>query len=346
MAGRHAAPKPSHNSAPRRAATTLAISGTLGAGAVLVAAQDAPAASLSTWDRVAACESSGNWAINTGNGFYGGLQFTQSTWAAFGGTKIAPRADLASKNDQIRVAEKVLAVQGPGAWPVCGARAGLAAGTAAPQLSAGTTAPTAAVSAPAGRTAASFARSQVGKPYVFGGNGPYSWDCSGLTMAAWRAAGVTIPRTSQAQSAALRTVPVSQIQPGDLIVFYSGATHIGIYVGDGKLVHAANPRRGVVTDSFSGYYRTHALKVVRPAGVGTVKAPAGGGDSSGAVTTPPTPKAKAAGTVHVVRPGDTLSAIAQGAGVKGGWPALYRANVKVVGDDPDLIKPGQRLRVP
>lgn len=346
MAGRHAAPKPPHNNAARRTATTLAISGTLGTGAVLIATENASAASLGTWDKVAACESSGNWAINTGNGFYGGLQFTQSTWAAFGGTKIAPRADLASKNDQIRVAERVLAGQGPGAWPVCGPRAGLSAHTAAPQLGSGTTAPAAAVSAPAGRTAASFARSQVGKPYVFGGNGPYSWDCSGLTMAAWRAAGVTIPRTSQAQSAALRTVPVSQIQPGDLIVFYSGASHIGIYVGNGQLVHAANSRRGVVVDSFSGYYRTHTLKVVRPAGAGTLSAPAGGGSSSGAVTKPPAPTPGASGPVHVVRRGDTLSAIAQGAGVKGGWPALYRANVKVVGDDPDLIKPGQRLRVP
>jgi uncharacterized protein YabE (DUF348 family) len=73
------------------------------------------------WDAVAACESGGDWSINTGNGFYGGLQFTISTWDAYGGQAYAPRADLASRDAQISVAERVLASQGSGAWPVCGA---------------------------------------------------------------------------------------------------------------------------------------------------------------------------------------------------------------------------------
>jgi hypothetical protein len=79
-----------------------------------------PAPSGHNWDAVAQCESGGNWSINTGNGYYGGLQFSQSTWAGFGGTAYAPRADLASKAQQIAVAERVLAVQGAGAWPTCG----------------------------------------------------------------------------------------------------------------------------------------------------------------------------------------------------------------------------------
>jgi hypothetical protein len=73
------------------------------------------------WTGVARCESGGNWSINTGNGYYGGLQFSPSTWAEFGGLGFAPRADLATKAQQIAVAEKVLVVQGPGAWPTCGA---------------------------------------------------------------------------------------------------------------------------------------------------------------------------------------------------------------------------------
>ncbi len=77
------------------------------------------------WDSVAMCESSGNWSINTGNGFYGGLQFVPSTWAAFGGTDYAARADLATKDEQIAIARRVLYTQGPGAWPVCSVRAGL-----------------------------------------------------------------------------------------------------------------------------------------------------------------------------------------------------------------------------
>ncbi|WP_374970519.1 transglycosylase family protein [Terrabacter sp. BE26] len=82
----------------------------------------------SVWDAVAACESGGNWHINTGNGFYGGLQFTPSTWRGYGGGAYAPRADLASREAQIAVAQRVLAGQGPGAWPVCSVRAGLSRG--------------------------------------------------------------------------------------------------------------------------------------------------------------------------------------------------------------------------
>ncbi len=74
------------------------------------------------WDAVASCESGGNWHINTGNGFYGGLQFTQQTWVGVGGLQYAPRADLATREQQIAAAEVLLLTQGRGAWPVCGAR--------------------------------------------------------------------------------------------------------------------------------------------------------------------------------------------------------------------------------
>jgi hypothetical protein len=84
------------------------------------AGSPAPAPSAHDWDAVAQCESGGNWSINTGNGYYGGLQFSSSTWLGFGGADHAPRADLATREQQIAVAEKVLAVQGPGAWPTCG----------------------------------------------------------------------------------------------------------------------------------------------------------------------------------------------------------------------------------
>jgi hypothetical protein len=79
-----------------------------------------PEAASHDWDAVARCESGGDWSINTGNGFHGGLQFTPSTWLASGGADFAPRADLATRDQQIAVAEKVLAEQGPGAWPTCG----------------------------------------------------------------------------------------------------------------------------------------------------------------------------------------------------------------------------------
>ncbi|WP_234880177.1 resuscitation-promoting factor [Mycolicibacterium litorale] len=82
-----------------------------------------PVQNNATWDALAFCESSGNWGINTGNGFYGGVQFTQSTWESFGGLRYAPRADLATREEQIAIAEVTRDKQGWGAWPVCSARA-------------------------------------------------------------------------------------------------------------------------------------------------------------------------------------------------------------------------------
>jgi resuscitation-promoting factor RpfA len=120
-------------SSPIRGAKTLA--GITTAGAVAAApfalAGSAEAASANTWDRLAQCESSGNWAINTGNGFSGGLQFTPSTWRGFGGGQYASMAYRASRSEQIRVAEKVLDGQGWGAWPSCSRKLGLTRADAA-----------------------------------------------------------------------------------------------------------------------------------------------------------------------------------------------------------------------
>lgn len=99
---------------------TLAGVAGVAVAAPLMAAGTASAATASEWDKVAQCESGGNWAINTGNGYYGGLQFSSSTWAAYGGKSYAPQANQASKAQQIAVAEKVLKGQGKGAWPHCG----------------------------------------------------------------------------------------------------------------------------------------------------------------------------------------------------------------------------------
>ncbi|MER5194479.1 transglycosylase family protein [Streptomyces sp. NPDC002755] len=116
-----------------RASLTVTAGGA-GMALPLIGTGAAQAADVDTWNKVAACESTNDWNINTGNGYYGGLQFTQSTWEAYGGTRYAPRADLATKDQQIAVAEKVLDGQGPGAWPVCSVRAGLSRGGDAPDI--------------------------------------------------------------------------------------------------------------------------------------------------------------------------------------------------------------------
>ncbi|MCB5181687.1 C40 family peptidase [Streptomyces antimicrobicus] len=89
--------------------------------------------------------------------------------------------------------------------------------------------------------AVAFAYGAMGKPYVWGATGPGAFDCSGLTQAAWRSAGVSLPRTTYTQINAGRRVAKSQLAPGDLVFFYSGVTHVGLYVGNGQMIHAPRP---------------------------------------------------------------------------------------------------------
>ena len=128
-----------HRRASKKTLVRLAgIAGVTGTAiaAPLIGASTASAASVATWDAVAQCESGGNWSINTGNGYYGGLQFSQSSWEAAGGLQYAPRADLATKDQQIAIAEKLLAMQGPSAWS-CASAGGLTAGGPAPDINPG-----------------------------------------------------------------------------------------------------------------------------------------------------------------------------------------------------------------
>ncbi|HEV7624957.1 MAG TPA: transglycosylase family protein, partial [Streptomyces sp.] len=220
--GRHRRNRPSALSR-----TSLRVTaGGAGVAIPLIGAQLAQAAPDDTWEKVAACESTGNWDINTGNGYFGGLQFSQSTWQAYGGTAYAPRADLATKDQQVAVAEKVLSGQGSGAWPNCGPRAGLTRDGAQP------------------RTAS--------------------------------AREVSAPRQGKAETAEKASTEARQ---------------------RAERAERARAERSKKT------------------------------------------------TTYEVVGGDSLSSIAGQHEVKGGWPELYEQNRSTVGDDPDLILPGQRLQL-
>ncbi|MER6125102.1 transglycosylase family protein [Streptomyces sp. NPDC001795] len=129
---------------------------------VLAATGNAAAADGGVWDRIAQCESGGNWHINTGNGYYGGLQFSAGTWRAYGGTAYAPTAGQASREAQIAVATKVQHAQGWGAWPVCSARAG-AYGSAPAASGAGTATNSSSHSSSASATTRSAPSKQTSK---------------------------------------------------------------------------------------------------------------------------------------------------------------------------------------
>ena len=150
----------------RRRVTGVAVAGVATVAGGMASASSAQAATV--WDRVAACESGGNWSINTGNGYYGGLQFSDRTWDAFGGERYASTANRATKSQQITVAQKVLASQGPGAWPTCGARAGLTCSNGG-AVDAGSTRSTASRSTTRKAPAAS---THAGKLVVDGIRGP------------------------------------------------------------------------------------------------------------------------------------------------------------------------------
>src|SRR3954449_4148477 len=141
-----------------------------GATAIGLGVLSSPAQASTThdWSGVAQCESGGNWSINTGNGYYGGLQFSSSTWLAYGGGDYAPRADLATPAEQIAVAEKVLAGQGIGAWPVCGKY--LTGGT----TSVAAAAPAEQVTVAAPQAAAPATTSSDGSPAASATGGSYT----------------------------------------------------------------------------------------------------------------------------------------------------------------------------
>jgi cell wall-associated NlpC family hydrolase len=357
----------------RKAVATVGVLSIAGVTVLTSTGSSAEAASVTTWDKVADCESSGNWHINTGNGYYGGLQFTRSTWEAYGGLRYASRADLATKTEQIIIAEKVLAGQGPGAWPVCSVRAGLTRGSSAPvfkapsQEAAPKVTPKKAPSVPEtviisqATKAVAYARSMIGTPYRYGGNSRAGIDCSGLTSQAWAHAGVHIPRIANDQWHHLPRVSTSRLLPGDIIAFgYSSnyANHVGLYVGGGKVIdtssHRANGGVGIQSlKSRTGGGSWHILGAVRPHYKITAvpkAVPESAPQTPPRAHPAPQPPAQQhtesfTGITHTVVPGDTLWHIAQLYDVEGGWPAIFRANLDII-ENAHWIYPGQVVKIP
>jgi cell wall-associated NlpC family hydrolase len=145
-----------------------------------------------------------------------------------------------------------------------GTTTGTASGSASGSAT-GSTGSTATDSSSKAAEALAFARAQIGKPYVWGATGPDSYDCSGLTQAAWKAAGVSLPRVTYDQVNAGTTVSLTDARPGDLVFFYDDISHVGLYIGDGMMIHA--PKPGAYVREESIYYDgTSAIhSVVRPA---------------------------------------------------------------------------------
>nr|WP_065960437.1 transglycosylase family protein [Streptomyces sparsogenes] len=323
---------------PRQAPAIVVAAGVTGAGIAmpLFGAVGAQAAEVQTWDRVAECESGGMWSANEGNGFYGGLQITLDMWKKYGGQRYAPRPDLASRSQQIAVAQAILADRGPDAWPSCALSAGLAdlgdalevtpgsTGTPESKESTGTDDPT------TGESSDSSGRSdKAGTP-----------DTSGESDTSDKAgASDSAPSDDESGGSSAGTSGgASDDTSGDSSAGSGGASHQtpppdrdapgadeGSSAPTGRHRGAPDAREGQSGD---------AADQARPSGRHASR------DDADRAKTPLQPLGRAD---YTVRTGDNLSGIADEQKVDGGWPELYEANDSVIGADPDLIHPGQRL---
>lgn len=337
---------------PRQAPAIFVTAGVTGAGLALplFTAGGAHAADASTWDRVAQCESGGVWSSATGNGFYGGLQLTQEMWDDYGGSAYASRPDLASRAQQIAVAEAILDDRGPDAFPSCAVKAGLTKGGRKPAVDPGAT------TRPAPRP--THGHTGTGDPSDAAGDqgeagpgsktpapsdGASAGSGTGTGTDAGTDTGTDAPDAPPAtpdptDSASAAPAPSDSATPGDS--------------PSGTPSDPADPSTPTPPPGSTGPDRPAEPGTPPAAGKhrGTPDDGAAPGEdrdggsgrhASRGGETPRTPPAETGG--YRVRVGDNLSAIAGRHDLPGGWPALYHRNQGVIGADADLIHPGQLL---
>lgn len=329
---------------PRQASTAVVVVAVTGAGIALplLGAGAAQAADVKVWDKVAACESGGLWSANAGNGFYGGLAITEDTWEQYGGTVYAPRPDLASRSQQIAVAETLLAELGPDAWPGCAEPAGLVTGGAPPAVDPGSILPSAPVAKPTTPTTAPTkpatptVPTKPTKPPVSTTpttpttpSTPTGTPATDDPTTDPTTDPVTDPTADPTEGPGGSDATVPTTTPAAPTVTSDLAdTTPGRSQGRHAKPESADSSDGTATDRAS-------RDAERAAGATDT------GDLNGAQNTGQGDVA--ADGDYVVVPGDNLCDIAADHHLDGGWKALYGANDRIVGDNPDLILPGQHL---
>ncbi|MGW3492502.1 transglycosylase family protein [Streptomyces sp. NPDC001020] len=325
---------------PRQAPALIVAAGVTGSAIAipLLGATSASAADATAWDQVAMCESGGSWSADTGNGRYGGLQLTQADWEKYGGLEYAPRADQASRSQQIAVAERLLAHQGVSAWHTCAPVSGLNKHSGSTRVDTGvaddSSRPTADSTPGHGRSHSHGSSKSAGPSHA-----------SPASPSSPSPSSSPAPSTSPSSSAPDSS---SHAKPS------AGSTANDAGAGD------ARESRGPSEDATKHGKSDKSVPSGDTSDVDAGRASSGGrhrggsadeggtkghgGDSAGRHGSRDSHVAH--GPVdgsYTVRPGDSLSAIADSLDLHGGWGALYDANKKTVGSDPDLIFPGQNL---
>ncbi|MEV0221215.1 transglycosylase family protein [Streptomyces sp. NPDC050704] len=322
---------------PRQAPALLVAAGVTGSAIAipLLGATGASAASGTTWDAVADCESGGSWSANSGNGYYGGLQMTQETWEQFGGLDYAPSADQASRSQQIAVAEKVLAGKGTSAWATCSLVAGLSQDSESADVDTGVLDDSASPSTDSGTTSGET-----------GGNDTKSGDSAGSGEPDKSDSSTGGDATSAPDS---DTSGDSQSSDSSSTGDATGTTDAtGTAKSDDSDKSAQNGDASTGTDTGADSGADDGATSGRHRG-GSADENATGSrtdDSSGRhASRDDSASREAADGSYIVRAGDSLWEIADSLGVNGGWRELYAANKASVGADPDLIVPGQSLEL-
>jgi hypothetical protein len=291
----------------------------------LLGATGASAATGTTWDHVAECESGGSWSANDGNGYYGGLQMSQENWEKYGGLAYAETADQASRNQQIAVAEKLLDDQGIAAWPTCGLLAGLSKDASSADVDTGVGSGTPSASA-------SGSSESSGTSGSSGSNSSGSEESSGLLDAL---DGSTATPSSPA------TAPSADDDSGK-----SGKSSPSVSKGSAA-ENAQPPSSSPVVSSEEdeadkSWQEGSSSALVDVGALGSGKHR---GDSAGEVATKSAPATagRHAARTYTVQEGDSLVSIADSLGLDGGWRALYAENKDRIGTDPSNIVAGQTL---
>ncbi|WP_329251193.1 LysM peptidoglycan-binding domain-containing protein [Streptomyces sp. NBC_01478] len=304
---------------PRQAPALLVAAGVTGSAIAipLLGAAAANAADGTTWDKVANCESGGSWSENSGNGYYGGLQMSQDEWDKYGGLDYAPSADLASRSQQIAVAEKILDDKGTSAWTTCALLSGLTTDSGSTNVDTGL----ASDSPSAGATDSSGSDSDSGSSDSSVSSGLSDSGLEGSTSS--DSSGGSGGDSSSSPS------PTATDNPAKSDKSATPST------GNGSV--AASPKSD---DSDNSAQATGKSSLVDTGALGESGSEASGGRHRGASAeesvTPQT---------YTVRAGDSLASIANSLGFDGGWRALYAENKKVIGADPTQIAAGQTLDV-
>ncbi|KUM72047.1 transglycosylase family protein [Streptomyces curacoi] len=339
---------------PRQAPALLVAAGVTGSAIAipLLGATGASAADGTVWDKVAECESGGSWSADTGNGHYGGLQLTQDEWEQYGGLDYASSPDLASRSQQISVAQKLLAAQGTAPWGTCAIVNGLTKDSGSIDLDTGVAEDSPSeVSGSSGLLDSSNSSSSSDSSGSADSADPSNTaDSSNASSTPSGSSGTPSDSSGESSSDSSESSQDASSSPSssdkaDNSAKSDVSSDTGVSQSpDSSPVETAEGEEEGDGEQGAGSWGLVDTGAVDAGASGSGRHRGASADESGVTDT----AAKSSGrhASYTVRAGDTLASIADSLELDGGWSALYDANKRAIGTDANHIFPGQTLEVP